>query len=263
MRTIEIYVAAHKPCPLPQDPLYVPLQAGAALHAQFLPVTDDTGDHISAKNAAFCELTALYWIWKNSRAEVVGLAHYRRFLGRRGLSRRPWKRLLRRADVERLLSKAQIILPRERHYVIETNASHYAHAHREQDLAAARACVLQLHPDYIPAFDAVMRKTHGHRFNMLIMEKPLLDRYCEWLFSVLFLLETKIDLSACDAYNQRVFGFIGERLLDVWLAHGGYRAQNVPVVSTEKAHWLQKGARFLRRKFAARKTHGDGAGFGT
>lgn len=251
MRTIEIYVAAHRPCPMPTDPLYVPLQAGAALRTRFFPVTDDTGDNISAKNPQFCELTGLYWIWKNSTADVAGLAHYRRFFGRRKLTRDPWKKLLNRADVERLLSKAQIILPRQRHYVIETNYSHYAHAHREQDLLAARACVAQLHPAYIPAFDAVMRKTHGHRFNMMIMEKPLLDRYCEWLFSVLFLLETKIDISACDPYNQRVFGFIGERLLDVWLAHGKLAYTEMPVVNIEPVRIFRKGYRFLRRKFTA------------
>ncbi|MBP5744203.1 MAG: DUF4422 domain-containing protein, partial [Oscillospiraceae bacterium] len=79
MKTIVI-VATHKEYPMPVDPLYLPVQAGRALHAPLAYTGDDTGENISGKNKNFCELTCLYWAWKNLDADAVGHCHYRRYL---------------------------------------------------------------------------------------------------------------------------------------------------------------------------------------
>ena len=96
-----------------------------------------------------------------------------------------------------------------------------------------------------------MKRTSGHRFNMFIMKRELADAYCAWLFPVLFELEARLDLSLYSAYDARVFGFVGERLLDVWLLYRGYRGRDIPYVFLEKQNWLKKGAAFLKRKLAA------------
>ncbi len=57
----------------------IPIQVGAALTGERIcEVRDNTGDHISEKNREYCELTALYWIWKNTSSQYAGLCHYRR-----------------------------------------------------------------------------------------------------------------------------------------------------------------------------------------
>ncbi|MDE6317640.1 MAG: DUF4422 domain-containing protein, partial [Muribaculaceae bacterium] len=80
---IKILVACHKPDPnIRQDDIYMPIQVGKALHPEINLgfQCDNTGDNISEKNASYCELTALYWAWKNLKeVDYIGLCHYRRY----------------------------------------------------------------------------------------------------------------------------------------------------------------------------------------
>ena len=77
---IKILVASHKKAEMPEDSMYLPVHVGRALYPdrEFGYQSDAEGDNISIKNPYYCELTALYWAWKNLKADYVGLAHYRR-----------------------------------------------------------------------------------------------------------------------------------------------------------------------------------------
>ena len=149
-----------------------------------------------------------------------------------------------------------ILLPKKRHYWIETNYSQYVHAHHQQDLDVTRAILSESWKAYLPAFDEVMRRRSGHRFNMFVMQKELAQRYCTWLFAVLFELERRLDISSYNANDARVFGFVAERLLDVWLLQEGLPYRELPVLCTEPVNWLKKGAAFLHRKWAAGRALG-------
>lgn len=240
---VKIVVAAHKPYSMPADAVYLPLQVGAAGKPSIGFRRDDDGENISARNANWCELTGLYWAWKNLEADAVGLVHYRRhFRGARGV--------VTGDELTSLMDCHDIILPRKRNYFIETNYSQYAHAHHASDLDETRRILVERHPSYVDSFDAAMKSTKGHRFNMFVMKRPLFDGYCEWLFDVLFELERRLDISAYSAYDARVFGFVAERLLDVWLGcQNGVRVCELPVLHLEGQNWPRKIMSFLRRKF--------------
>lgn len=249
-RTLRVLIACHKPCARPDDPCYLPVAVGAALRAEPIPgcVPDNTGDNISAKNRNYCELTALYWAWKNLEADYIGLVHYRRYFSGGKLWQAKRVRILSEDGFRRQLEACDILLPRPRNYWIETNYSQYAHAHHAVDLDTTREILRERHPEYVKAFDASMRRTVGHRFNMLVMSREKLDAYCAWLFDILFALEARLDISAYSPYDARVFGFVAERLLDVWLETNGYAYRELPYVFMEKQNWLKKGGAFLMRK---------------
>lgn len=248
---LKVIVAAHKAYRMPEDGAYVPMQVGAALRGELGYLRDDAGDNISAKNPGFCELTGLYWMWRNERFDALGLTHYRRLFVRRGLGDK-WRRVLSGGEIEALLSGADVLLPKKRHYWIETNYSQYAHAHHAVDLDLTREIIARRCPEYIPAFDAVMQRTSGHRFNMFIMRGEWARRYCAWLFPILFELERELDISAYSQRDRRVFGAVAERILDVWLEVNCPRCRDIPYAFMERQNWLKKGWAFCMRKLRAK-----------
>ena len=256
MTNIKIIVAMHKAYRLPEEgSLYAPVQVGGA-HVPGMEnaLRDDTGENISDKNSSYCELTALYWAWKNLPADYLGLVHYRRYFAKKGAAGRKFDRIASEADIRAALEKAPVILPQKRNYWIETTYSQYVHAHHKKDLDTLRQILAEKYPAYLPAYAAVMERTSGHRFNMLVMRRDLLDAYCTWLFDLLGEAEKRIDTSGYDAYNARVFGFLGERMLDVWIETNHIPYTELPVVFLENQHWLKKGTAFLKRKFCRRES---------
>lgn len=245
---IRLIVATHKPYWMPEDDMYLPLHVGHFAKKDIGLPGDDTGDHISAKNANYCELTGLYWAWKNLKAEYLGLVHYRRHFSISSKGDRK-QRVLTKKQAETLLKRSDIILPKPRNYFIETNYSQYAHAHHAIDLDTARKILSEKYPAYLNEFDASMKRTIGHRFNMFIMKRNLFDAYCAWLFDILFELERRLDISTYSVNDSRVFGFVSERLLDVWLGANGFSYVEIPCLFMEKQNWLKKAFLFLKRKF--------------
>ena len=250
---IKILVAAHKPYRMPSAPLYLPVHVGKHGKGDLGFLGDDTGENISYKNPNFCELTGLYWAWKNLDADVIGLTHYRRHFTQRGFFVcqifDKWDSVLTQRQLEILLDKTPIILPKKRRYFIETNESHYKHSHESEPLDETRNIIAEKYPEYLPSFEKVMKRTWAHIFNMFIMRKDILDQYCSWLFDILFELEKRIDIRGYSAGEARVFGYISEWLLDVWIDRNRYEILEIPVMFMENQHWPRKIFYFLKRKF--------------
>ena len=235
---------------MPEDEVYLPLHVGAEGKADLGYTKDNTGDNISIKNPNYCELTGLYWAWKNLQADYIGLVHYRRYFTIKEIRNIELKKkqILSLKEWKRLLSKYPVIVSDKRKYYIETNRSHYNHAHPGIGLDETERIIQEYYPEYSEAFTLVMDRTWAHMFNMFVMRRDLFQEYCQWLFGILFELEERLDISAFDAYNKRVFGFVSERLLDVWLEKNqiSYYEQNVSFL--EPQNWLKKGGLFLKRK---------------
>ncbi len=253
-KDIKIMIAMHKPYRAAQDDIYYPVHVGALGKEDFQVkaahdiMPDSRGDNISAKNPNFCELTGLYYMWKNVPSDYLGLSHYRRYFAQ-GKNKDKWKMIAGRQAIEKGLQGADVILPQKRNYFIETNYSQYVHAHHEIDLKMTRKIIKKKYPEFLPKYDESMKRTYGHRFNMFVMRRDIADEYCSWLFDILFELERHLDISDYSVNDARVFGFVSERLLDPWIETVGLDYKEMPVVFMEDVNWLKKGGDFLKRKF--------------
>ncbi|MBR3350182.1 MAG: DUF4422 domain-containing protein [Solobacterium sp.] len=254
---IRIVIAAHKEYRMPSDPMYLPLHVGAALSDKELGyIKDNTGDNISERNPSFCELTGLYWEWKNLDADYTGLVHYRRHLSMKKKGRDPFDNVLKYEEIRPLLYHCSVFLPKKRNYYIETLYSHYAHTHYADQLDLTRDIILDLYPEYKDSFDRVMKRTGGYMFNMMILRRDLLNDYCTWLFEILFELEKRYHKDDLDPFQSRFYGRVSEIIFNVWLDRqletGRIRPDQIRELSfiyMEPVNWLRKGTSFLKAKF--------------
>lgn len=170
---------------------------------------DDTGNNISKKNEYYCELTALYWIWKNDSSDIVGLEHYRRqFLY--------GNYILNKKKVDILLKDNDILVPHKVN-LVQSIYHNYVKQHGEKELLEVEDIIKHKYPEYINAFNRLKKTNKIYICNMFIAKKKFVDNYCQWLFDILFELEKRVDLSNKSNYQKRMLGFMAERLFNVYL----------------------------------------------
>ncbi len=263
---ITIIVCTHKECDMPSDPIYLPLHVGAAgkknkdgSSLDFGYVRDDTGDNISIRNCYFGTQTGLYWAWKNLNSDYKGLVHYRRYFVGKDYKRSDMLgSVITKNEIEPMLEKYKVFVPKKRRYYIESLYSHYAHTHDETHFKVVENIIRTDCPEYSDAFKRVMKRRWGYMFNMMILEKNLMDNYCSWLFNILFQAVERIDKSNLSAFDSRFCGRISEILFDVWLENklqtgeiSKSEVKELPYM--EDVNWAFKARAFLSAKLFHKK----------
>lgn len=222
MDNIEIYVITHKKFDAPALNIYHPLHVGHAISEELGYNGDDRGENISKKNKSYCELTGIYWMWKNANANILGICHYRRYFYLNN-------KILDEKEIEHILSEYDCIVGNSSRTQFVNLRQHYANIHVERDLDVCRQVIKELEPSYIESFDTCMNCNFFTVGNMIITSKIIFDQYCEWLFKLLFEIEKRIDISDYDTFQYRVFGYLAERLLRVWLMNQRYKVRELEV----------------------------------
>lgn len=235
MKNGRIYVITHKPVELTLPEHYQKLYVGAEKlseeekRAAADYVFDDNGDNISEKNSNYCELTGLYWIWKNCKDDIVGISHYRRFFVQSG-------NLLSLKSAEDILEHADAIVSK-RWWVSGNIQENFAKFHNREDLMTIRKIIGERHPEYCGSFDKAMSKCFLFPYNMMICKRKMFNDYCEWLFDILEECEKRVNLNGYDAYQKRIYGFLSERLWLVYLIHHNAVVKEMKVRETELSIW--------------------------
>jgi hypothetical protein len=244
---IGIYIVYHKEDVLFSNQVFKPISVGKFSNIssdKFLK--DNTGDNISFKNDLYNELTALYWIWKNTKDEYVGLNHYRRFfytgfdlsfnfkLLQKSISS-IYKKYVRfepyiktnsiknvQKELQRqqkillsLLDKNTIIVPNYQ-YLKEPVIVNYEKYHRLEDFLITDQVLRKLSNGFYLSWNKIKNDNALIAYNMFIMHRENFNDYLSFLFEVLFEVEKQIKIPT-DPYQKRVMGFLSERIFTAYI----------------------------------------------
>lgn len=183
-----------------------PIQVGAALTTERLEpgiLTDNTGENISTKNRQYCELTALYWIWKHAKEDIIGLSHYRRHF----ILPRQWLERMEENNIDVILPVPTYVQPN-----IEEN---FRERHDPSDWEYLIGYLQKYYPADYETGKSVFAGNLYFPCNMFIMRREVLDELCKWMFPILDAV-TKHGGTKDDAYLNRYPGFISERLITLF-----------------------------------------------
>lgn len=235
---MRIYVAMHKIIDLNIPNCYERILVGSYNKKSENILRDDEKENISMKNQNYCELTALYWIWKNSKDDIVGLCHYRRFFSINWLSNNK-RNFIDEKQIIKIFKKdgANIIVPKKI-WGRENIANATEIAPNQNDLRILKEVICDLYPEYKKTFEIFMESKYAYLYNMIITKKEILNQYCEWLFKILFETEKRMNPNDYinDDYRKRMFGFLSERLFNIWIIHNKDKLviREVNVVNTDE-----------------------------
>lgn len=232
---LQIYVITHKDIDIALPAKYQKMLVGAYKSPEIKDgyIRDDSSEfNISSKNSNFCELTGMYWIWKNDTNDVKGLVHYRRFFSTNRYTNSV-NHFYSEEVIDDLLAQYDIIVPEKLYMDEPTVKKDYLLNHKEKDWDMLKRIVSQKYPKYMKAFEIVEKSNWFFPYNMLIARSGVFNAYCEWLFDILFELEKAIDLTDYDVQQARIFGFMSERLLAVWIIANNINHYEAKVIQTD------------------------------
>ena len=221
------YVITHKPYHVDQSDMYRKLCVGD--YYELLCLSEKSGSNISEYNDRLNELTGLYWIWKNMDDEYVGLSHYRRFFVKDGkrLDRKTVENILNHDGYDLIIHPLLELRWRVVHNISLIVGDELTI--RTYDLI--EHALKEKHPEYMDAFEDVMRSSKFYPKNMFVCRREIMDLFCEWLFSFIIDVTDKVDVTGRSEYEKRVCGYFGETMWTVWLRKQNLKIYEMPIMT--------------------------------
>lgn len=257
---LKIFVVYYKPTPLIKTDIFEPIQAGRLVantpsragtftneEKSWLNnnmIGDDTGENISHLNRYFAEITALYWIWKNTNSPFVGMFQYRRFLSLNNNTHYPMAEFpsmrFRHLGIKHLEKFSSLFLhdlELEKKYILPWFATHdillseplklntyehYKTVHIISDLDKALAILKQKYPEmYDFALENLNSEEGFYLSNLFVTRREILNNYASWLFNILLPLyeEIKDELPQRDTEQKLAFAYLSERLFTIYFRY--------------------------------------------
>ncbi len=258
---VKILVGYHKPAVLLKDEILTPIHLGRALATEASKdgemskedfewmcknmIGDDTGDNISHLNRYFCELTGIYWAWKNydklGNPDYIGFMHYRRhFLqdkfcdlfnisGPENYFYHIERYNLCYSDIIKDLPLYKdiydLIIPRI--YNVNNNIYHKktiyddfsAYCDYPEVLIDFEEIIKKYFKEYSSFANNYYKQNSYYFCNMFIMKKELFFNYCNFVFNVIFIIYDKYKYRIKKnnrIQSQRTLAWLSEHITSIF-----------------------------------------------
>ena len=148
---MRLFVVTHKITKVKNSGIYTPIFVGKAKNPNLtLPkgyLMDNKKDNISYNS--YCELTAIYWIWKNITEDIVGICHYRRYFARRKYINTLGSCITEK-EIRKILKQYDVILPQKNlgEYNELVSRDFWNKYHYEKDWEITEKVLLEKYPEY-------------------------------------------------------------------------------------------------------------------
>lgn len=234
------------------NPLYVNVRCGAVFdnRKNVTMLGDDTGDNISEKRDSFCELTVMYWAWKNVKADYYGLCHYRRYLSflesdincKKSIKDANKIFTIEKFLTQKSISKYNITSEEIYKYInqVDIVTSPYESVksmgdgpfvsvydlcrqrNRDFDMSGIDVMldiIKEYYPQYYECSQKYFMGSMVKFYNCFVMKKAIFQQLCSFLFGVLFRLEKELNTEDYNMWKMRMPGFMGEHLIGIFFLY--------------------------------------------
>lgn len=260
----KIFVCTYNEKPVIHNDLYIPIQVGAANNSyDICYLKDNMGDdNISEKNAHYSEQSAVYWVWKHIKnLDYVGFCHYRKMLCLTDTHNfkkcditMPSEEWIAQGNldvnIDYMMKDCDIIMTNQMNLSVHriNIFEHYCRCHVKEDILLVERILKTEYPSYMNAWNSVMYSADGkfHPYNTYIMRWEWFEKWCTFIFDIFGKMEKIMGLEYHIGYQTRVFGYLAERILDVFVKRHKLRVKTRPIAlfsdffSEEKTHNMKE-----------------------
>lgn len=242
---LKIIVCCHKNDIYRESDIFMPVHVGKANSGLSLNMQgDNVGENISEKNSSYCELTGMYWAWKNLKnVDYIGLCHYRRYFDFNNIGRSHFHSTTIKTELfdtleldisskaESWLKKGGCIIAKPMHLHTSLYLQ-YCEDHYSPDFKVLGDVIRKtLPPEYLKGFwRYIVESNKFSPYNMFVMNWHQFDLYCNWLFPLLQEVENNLDITRYSPFQKRVFGFLAERLLNLYVHTNHLKTMELPIL---------------------------------
>ena len=154
--------------------------------------------------------------------------------------------------IRKIMQKYDVILPRPYFWKITVYEKYFKGGHgKEKDLIVLRNIIQNDYNEYLEDYDFIVNSNCSSYCNSYIMNEQNINLYFTWLFDILKKVENRINITNYNNKEKRVFGYLSEILINVWVRHKKLKVKYISLNQINTNFWskIKNELKIYRKKY--------------